>query len=116
MNYIHVMTDAKTGNITEIPFTQAEIEEYLKQQKETFPIINKQQAKTLLEQSDWATRPSIADPAISNPYLANQADFFDYQNALRQIVFNSPDTEIEFPEYPNEDWKTVEPTPEGASL
>jgi len=107
MDYIHVITDAKTGKITEIPFTEAEIADYLKQQKITFPVINKNKAKDLLEKSDWATRPSVGDPEISNPYLANQADFFDYQNALRQIVFNPPDTEITFPVYPQEDWQAV---------
>jgi hypothetical protein len=111
MDYvIFYSTDAQTGKVTEIKhyLTPEEIAEYKAQQAQD----NKQQAKTLLEQSDWATRPSVADPAISNPYLANQADFFDYQNALRQIVFNPPDTKIEFPPLPKEVWETVEPTPE----
>ena len=36
---------------------------------------NKQQASTLLSQTDWTTIPAVADPAQSNPFLANQAAF-----------------------------------------
>jgi hypothetical protein len=102
---IFYSTDAKTGKTTETKhyLTHEEIAEFKAQQMKS----NKQQAKALLEQSDWATRPSISDLAISNPYLANQADFFNYQNALRQIVFNPPDIEIEFPLSPEEQWMSV---------
>jgi hypothetical protein len=96
-------TDAKTGQVTETRhyLTPDEIAHYAEQQKQT----NKAQAKQLLAESDWSTRPSVADKTLSNPYLANQLDFIAYQNALRQIVFNPPDTEINFPVYPNEDWQ-----------
>jgi hypothetical protein len=98
-------TDAKTGQVTETRhyLTSEEIAQYSEQQKQR----NKAQAKQLLAESDWATRPSVADPALSNPYLANQSDFIAYQNALRQIVFNPPDTEIDFPATPQEVWATT---------
>jgi hypothetical protein len=102
---IFYSTDARTGLTTETKhyLTPEEIAEYKAQQTQA----NKQQAKQLLDESDWSTRPSVGDPEISNPYLANQADFFAYQNALRQIVFNTPDTEITFPVIPEEQWTTL---------
>jgi len=106
MDYvIFYSTDAQTGEVTETKhyLTPEEVAEYKAQQAQT----NKQLAKQLLAESDWSTRPSVADPAISNPYLSNQTDFFAYQNALRQIVFNPPDTEITFPVIPEEQWTTV---------
>lgn len=107
MDYIHVITDAQTGKVTEVPFTQAEIDALIEQNKKETVENNKAQAKQLLTDSDWSTRPSVADPTLSNPYLANQAEFIAYQNALRQIVFNPPDAEITFPIIPQEVWKTV---------
>jgi hypothetical protein len=36
---------------------------------------NKQTAISLLQQSDWTQIPSVSDPALSNPYLANKNAF-----------------------------------------
>lgn len=65
----------------------------------------KQQGKQLLLDTDWASIPSIADPAQSNPYLANQAEFLAYRSAVRSIVLN-PTYDAVFPEQPEEQWST----------
>jgi hypothetical protein len=68
---------------------------------------NKQKASSLLSESDWTSIPSIADPAQSNPYLANQNEFFTYRNQLRQIAINPPVIVDPWPSAPKEVWKTV---------
>jgi hypothetical protein len=46
----------------------------------------KQQASQLLYATDWTTIPDVADPAVSNPYLLNQAAFAAYRSQLRQLA------------------------------
>lgn len=107
MSYIHGYFDVNTGEIIETPFTQQEIIEAQKEAKIYCQSINKQQAKNLLAQTDWTTIADVTNPALSNPYLANSAEFIDYRNQLRAIVFNPPDTEIVFPVIPQEVWQAV---------
>jgi hypothetical protein len=67
---------------------------------------NKTQASNLLTATDWTAIPSVADPAQSNPYLANQAAFLTYRSQLRQIAVNPPTTPVTaWPTIPVEDWK-----------
>lgn len=63
----------------------------------------KQQGKQLLSDTDWTAIPSVADPEQSNPYLSNQAEFFVYRSAVRDIVLN-PTYDAVFPEEPVEIW------------
>ena len=67
---------------------------------------NKNTAINLLQQTDWTTIADVSDPARSNPYLVNAADFVTYRNALRAIVFN-PTYDAVFPTKPTEQWSTV---------
>ena len=67
---------------------------------------NKQKAKQLLQETDWTTISDVADPALSNPYLMNQADFFSYRSALRQIAVYPTAGEIIFPTKPQEQWSS----------
>lgn len=67
---------------------------------------NKQKASQLLQQTDWTTISDVADPALSNPYLMNQADFFAYRSALRQIAVYPTAGEIIFPTKPQEQWSS----------
>lgn len=67
---------------------------------------NKQKATFLLQQTDWTTISDVADPALSNPYLMNQADFFTYRSALRQIAVYPTEGEIIFPTKPQEQWSS----------
>lgn len=68
---------------------------------------NKQQASLLLSQTDWTAVPSIADPAQSNPFLANQNAFFEYRNQVRQIALNPPIVVEVWPVEPDEVWETA---------
>ena len=68
---------------------------------------NKQQASLLLSQTDWTAIPSIADPAQSNPFLANQNAFFEYRNQVRQIALNPPIVVEVWPTEPDEVWETA---------
>lgn len=70
---------------------------------------NKEQASSLLSATDWTSIPSVADPAQSNPYLANQAAFLEYRNQLRAIAVNPPVVVQSWPVKPDEVWETVTP-------
>lgn len=65
---------------------------------------NAEQADSLLSSSDWTSIPAVADPAQSNPYLMNQAEWLDYRNKLRNISVNKIAGYIEFPNQPSEVW------------
>lgn len=65
---------------------------------------NKESAILMLQETDWATRPSVADPALSNPYLTNQNDFFEYQNTVRKIALNPTDGFLQWPVLPIDQW------------
>lgn len=71
--------------------------------------INKAEASNLLTQTDWTAVPSIADPAQSNPYLANQNEFFAYRNQVRAIALNPPVVVESWPTKPVEVWETATP-------
>lgn len=82
------------------PEQQAYVDEQCKQ-------TNKQQASSLLSATDWTAIPSVADPAQSNPYLANQAAFLSYRSQLRAIAVNPPVVVDPWPTAPVEVWETV---------
>jgi hypothetical protein len=66
---------------------------------------NKQQATTLLQQTDWTAIPDVADPEKSNPYLMNQPEFVAYRSTIRNIAVN-PTYDAVFPEAPVEVWSS----------
>jgi hypothetical protein len=68
---------------------------------------NKQTAVTLLQQSDWTQIPSVSDPALSNPYLANKNAFDIYRNSVRQYALNPVAGDITWPTIPQEVWTAV---------
>ena len=68
---------------------------------------NKQTAIYLLQQTDWTQIPSVSDPALSNPYLANKNQFDVYRNAVRQYALNPVLGNIYWPTIPEEVWTTV---------
>jgi len=65
---------------------------------------NSATAKQLLTETDWTAVASVADPAVSNPYLTNQADFLSYRSAVRAIGVNAPTTPATFPTQPTATW------------
>lgn len=107
--------DSVTQNLTELDpiqedslwvqqwsVTQASAEEVAERQ-EQLKQDNKATGKTLLQETDWAAIPSVADPLQSTPYLMNQNDFFVYRSAVRDIVLN-PTWDAVFPVEPVEIW------------
>ena len=68
---------------------------------------NKARAIYLLQQTDWTQIPSVSDPALSNPYLANKNAFDVYRNAVRQYALNPVAGNITWPTSPQEVWTTV---------
>lgn len=61
-------------------------------------------ASTLLTATDWTAIGSVADPAVSNPYLTNQAAFLEYRSQVRNIGVNPPTTPATFPTEPTAIW------------
>jgi hypothetical protein len=67
---------------------------------------NKETAVNLLTQTDWTTIPDVADPALSNPYLINQAEFITFRNEVRPIAINPVAGNIDFPTTPTAIWSS----------
>ena len=68
---------------------------------------NKQTAVFLLQDTDWATIPDVANPAVSNPYLVNASDFVLYRNLIRGIAVNPVAGELQWPVAPVAVWGSV---------
>jgi hypothetical protein len=68
---------------------------------------NKASAVYLLQQTDWTQIPSVSDPALSNPYLANKNAFDIYRNSVRQYALNPVAGNITWPTIPQEVWTAV---------
>jgi hypothetical protein len=68
---------------------------------------NKQTAISLLQQTDWTQIPSVSDPTLSNPYLANKNAFDVYRNSVRQYALNPVAGDIIWPTLPQEVWTAV---------
>ena len=68
---------------------------------------NKQTAIRLLQDTDWTQIPSVSDPALSNPYLANKTGFDIYRNSVRQYALNPVAGDINWPVAPTEVWTAV---------
>jgi hypothetical protein len=68
---------------------------------------NKQQAVWLLQQTDWTTIPDVSNPAVSEPYLANSAEFVTYRNQVRKIAINPPVVVDAWPTVPDEVWSEL---------
>ena len=61
------------------------------------------QAQSLLSSTDWTTIPSVADPAQSNPYLTNQAEFISWRSQVRAIAVTPEYTSV-IPAQPAQAW------------
>jgi hypothetical protein len=68
---------------------------------------NKQTAIKILQQTDWTQIPSVSDPVLSNPYLANKNAFDLYRNSVRQYALNPIAGDINWPVAPTEVWTPV---------
>ena len=66
---------------------------------------NKTKAQQILTNTDWTSIADVADPAKSNPYLTNQAEFTAYRSTVRAIAVN-PTWDAVFPTAPTEVWSS----------
>jgi hypothetical protein len=67
---------------------------------------NKQQAESLLQQTDWTENNSVRNTA-KTPHLVNGDAFDDYRVALRGIAINPPIVVNQWPTKPEEQWSNV---------
>jgi hypothetical protein len=88
-----------------VPITQAEAEVITTAQIPASQ--NKATAMGLLEDTDWTQIPSVSDPALSNPYLANKLEFDQYRNAVRQYAIYPVSGGVVWPTMPTENWVSV---------
>ena len=63
------------------------------------------QAKTILTATDWTSIGDVGDPAKSNPYLVNQAEFVAYRSTIRNYAVN-PVVDPVWPTEPTEQWSS----------
>lgn len=68
---------------------------------------NKTTAVSLLQATDWTQIPSVSDPALSNPYLANKLAFDQYRNDVRQYAVYPVAGDVVWPTAPTENWVKV---------
>ena len=68
---------------------------------------NKATSVILLQETDWTQIPSVSDPSLSNPYLANKLAFDQYRNDVRQYAIYPVAGNITWPTVPTENWVKV---------
>jgi hypothetical protein len=68
---------------------------------------NKATAVALLQATDWTTIADVGNPQMSNPYLANQAEFIAYRNTIRQIAIYPVAGDLVWATVPQEVWQAV---------
>lgn len=66
---------------------------------------NENQAKLLLQDSDWADLASVRNASLT-PHLVNAGDFDTYRLALRTIAIDPPVAVSEWPSRPTAVWST----------
>ena len=65
----------------------------------------KQQAQTILQNTDWTSIADVGDPTKANPYLINQSEFIAYRSTVRGYAVN-PITNPIWPTPPTEQWSS----------
>jgi hypothetical protein len=87
--------------------TQTQLDEaYVIWEGQQIQAQNTATASALLTATDWTAIPSVADPAVSNPYLTNQTEFLSYRSQVRAIGVNPPVTPAIFPPQPADVWSS----------
>lgn len=92
--------DVLTGEITELP--DAIVAEIVISELE-----NKAKAMQLLQATDWTVASDVGNAQMSNPYLANQAEFIAYRNKVRKYAISPIEGNIEWATKPEEVWQTI---------
>lgn len=103
MAFEHVIKDATTGEVTIIPFTQDEIDQYILRANAAQIDALRAKAKEALSETDWVDNASVRNETF-NPHLVNGDEFDKYRLALRKIAISPPMGEVKFPEKPDAIW------------
>lgn len=74
-------------------------------QEQADKITCKYKAQALLSATDWTSISDVANPAVSNPYLTNQAEFLAYRSTVRGYAVN-PVVDPTWPTQPTEQWSS----------
>jgi hypothetical protein len=70
------------------------------------PLVNcTNKASALLSETDWTSIADVANPAVSNPYLTNQAAFLSYRSQVRNLAVN-PVADPVWPTQPTAVWSS----------
>jgi hypothetical protein len=88
-------------------YDQAAIDAYNQAIADQQAQANKATATQLLQATDWTTIADVGNPQMSNPYLANQAEFIAYRNQVRQYAVYPQAGNIDWPTIPQENWVQV---------
>jgi hypothetical protein len=125
---INCMVNFTTDNLGIVPFTASPLDTSNSSSKQIFdecvagnygtiaeyvPYVptadyNKATAVNLLQQTDWTTIADVGNSAMSNPYLANQAEFIAWRSQIRAIAVTPVAGILPiFNEMPQEVWQTV---------
>lgn len=65
--------------------------------------LNKQQAVSRLQKTDWVNEPDVYDPA-NTPHLLNRQDFLTYRAWVRNIAVNPIEGNLDWPTEPKAIW------------
>ena len=63
------------------------------------------QAKAILNATDWTSIADVGDPAKANPYLVNRGEFIAYRSTVRGYAVN-PVVDPVWPTPPTEQWSS----------
>ncbi len=64
---------------------------------------NKIEAERRLAATDWVNQPDVYDTSIT-PHLSNRNEYLSYRSAIRSIMINSVDGNIDWPIEPIAIW------------
>lgn len=74
-------------------------------QEEADKMACKDQAKSILSETDWTSIADVGNPSASNPYLLNQGEFIAYRSQIRALAVN-PVANPVWPIPPTEQWSS----------
>ncbi len=67
--------------------------------------MNKQQAVTQLQKTDWVNEPDVYDP-VNTPHLLNRQEFLTYRAWVRNIAVNPVEGNLDWPTEPTAVWSS----------
>jgi len=94
--------NVQTGVVSQREMTAEEIASYIPPTEDELKANCKQQAQSLLKQTDWTEIPSVTNTA-NTPHLINSDEFVAYRNFIRILAVN-PIENPTWPVKPTEQW------------